>query len=323
MAAGETGPAPDREPLLFLVGPTASGKSAVALELAAERPVEIVSLDSMLVYRGMDVGTAKPSAAARARVPHHALDLVEPSEAFTVHRYLREAERALREIRARGRQPLFVGGTALYMQALLRGLFEGPEVDRSLRAALEARARLEGTEALHRALAAVDATSAGRIHPRDEKRIVRALEVFEQTGRPLSDWQREWGWGGRDAPAGRPRRIVGIAAPTQQLDERIRRRTRDMLDAGWADEARAVRDGPGFGPTASQALGYGEVLAWVDGAIDRAECEQRIATRTRQFARRQRTWFRRFPEIEWLDAAEPSGVAALAARARERLKVAG
>jgi tRNA dimethylallyltransferase len=296
--------------LRALVGPTASGKSALGLAVAERAGAEILSLDSMLVYRGLDVGTAKPGPAERARVRHHLIDLVEPAERYDVQRYLQDAREAVRELRARGARGFFVGGTGFYLAALLRGLFEGPPVDAARRARGEERARRAGTEALHAELARVDPASARRIHARDTKRLVRALEVFEQTGRALSTWQREWGWHGAARPA-QPARIVGIDVASAELDRRIAARAEAMLAAGWADEATRVRAGPGFGASARQALGYREVLALADGRIERAECLAQIALRTRQFARRQRTWLRKLPVARWLPPdADPADVLA-------------
>ena len=292
----------DREPLCALVGPTASGKTALALEVAERAGAEILSLDSMLVYRGLDVGTAKPTGPERARVRHHLLDLVGPEERYDVQRYLADARAALEEVRARGARALFVGGTGFYLAALLRGIFEGPRVEPGIRAALEARAREVGPAALFAELTARDAASAARLHPNDVRRVVRALEVLEQTGRPLSDWQREW----RATPGPRERsaRLVGLEVPRAELDARIRARTEAMLSAGWREEALAVRAARGFGPSAAQALGYAEVLAWADGALDREQAAERIQQRTRQFARRQLTWFRKLP-IRWLPGRGP------------------
>jgi len=290
------------------VGPTAVGKTAFALDLAEDLGAEIVSLDSMQVYRRMDVGTAKPGAAERARVPHACLDLVEPSERYDVSRYVLDAQRAVAAARARGRRALFVGGTGLYLRALAQGLFGGPDVDPALRAELEARARAEGSPALHAELAPLDPVAAARIHPNDAKRVVRALEVLRQSGRTLSDWQREWGWHGAPAQA-RELRLVGLALPPEEHARRSAERVRAMFAAGWVEEARAIRDSCGFGPSAIQALGYREVLAVADGELSRAACEERVLQLTRRFVRRQRTWFRSFPAIRWL---EPGNEAARA-----------
>ena len=290
-------------PLRFVIGPTAAGKSALALALAERTGAAIVSMDSMQVYRGMDVGTAKPTSEERARVPHFGLDLVDPSERYDVQRFLADTQRALEELERQGRPALLVGGTGFYLQALLRGVFQGPAPDPALRARLQERAREGGSPVLHAELTRLDPPSAERIHPNDEKRVVRALEVLEQTGKPLSSWQREWGWHEHgETRASRAHRIVGLTLETERLDQRIHARARAMLAAGWADEARAIRDGCGFGPTAIQALGYREVLDWVDGRETQEAVLERIALRTRQFARRQRTWFRRFESTTWLEA---------------------
>lgn len=304
---GSSSPASGDDPLdgltiRALVGPTAVGKTALALRVAAAADCEIVSLDSMLVYRGLDIGTAKPSAAERQAAPHHLIDVVGPQERYDVQRYLKDVRNVLRELRTRDKRALFVGGTGFYLAALLRGLFEGPPIDAALRSSIEERVRVEGGELLHAELKGYDPEAAARIHPNDTKRLVRAIEVREQTGRTLSEWQREWGWHDGKAPAERPSRIVGLELERDALDVRIRERTRRMLDAGWADEAARIRDTAGLSSTAIQALGYTQALALADGELDRASCEEEIALRTRQFARRQRTWFKKFPSITWLSA---------------------
>ncbi len=295
-----------------LVGPTASGKSAVALEVAERAGAELISLDSMLVYRGLDIGVAKPTAAERARVPHHALDLVEPSEAFSVSDWLREARRAQGAIEARGRRALYVGGTAFYLKALLQGLFEGPAVEPRVRERLEQRYASEGPLALHAELQRVDPSLAARIHANDRKRVVRALEVFEQTGKPLSEWQTTWGWHGAAPSAAGEVRLVGLSTPVERLDARIAARTREMLERGWVEEARAIRERSGFGPTAAAALGYAQVLELADGLTDPESCERAIVLKTRQFARKQRTWLRKFEGLEWVETLRPSAEGASA-----------
>lgn len=282
-----------------LVGPTASGKSALALRVAERVGAELVSLDSMQVYRRMDVGTAKPTLAERARVRHHMLDLVEPHELYDVTRFLAALEPVLNDARERGQRLLFVGGTGFYLKALLEGLFEGPPVDRALRAELEARVEREGGAALHAELARVDERSAQRIHPNDKKRVVRALEVHAQTGRPLSDWQREWSSFGA-APEARERFLVGLELESGLLDARIAARTRSMLAAGWPEEARSIEGTGGFSKSSIQALGYAEALELAHARLDFESAATRIALATRQFARRQRTWYRKFADITWL-----------------------
>jgi len=298
------------------VGPTAVGKTALALELAEELGAEILSLDSMQVYRGMDIGTAKPLAAEQARIRHHCLDLVGPEERYDVSRYLQDAEAAEARVRAAGKRALFVGGTGLYLKVLTRGLFAGPPADLVLRAELERRAREEGSERLHGELSVRDPASAARLHPHDEKRVVRALEVLLQTGRTLSDWQCEWGFHGQAAPP-RPARIVGLTLDFETLEERIQKRVEAMLEAGWNEEARAIESGPGFGPSAIQALGYREVLALGRGELTRAACVARITQLTRRFAKKQHTWYRSFPAIHWLRPGNET------ARAEARAVLAG
>ncbi len=305
------GPAAPRGPLGglacgFLIGPTATGKSRLALAIAERTGVELVSLDSMQVYRGMDVGTAKPTRDELARARHHMIDLVEPSERYDVRRYLADVAPILDDLRARGARALFVGGTGFYLKALLSGIFEGPPVDLELRARVEARVRELGSARAHGELAASDPLSAARIHAHDTKRVVRALEVLAQTGRPLSDWQREWGWHGEQATPRRAPAMIGLDAETPDLDRRIAARTEAMLDAGWAEEAARVRATTGFGPTAAQALGYREALALHDGALARSVASEAIARATRRFARRQRTWYRKFAEVRWLAAPAES-----------------
>lgn len=286
------------EPLEFLVGATAVGKTQTALELAERLDFEIVSMDSMLVYRGMDVGTAKPSPEERARVPHHGIDLVDPPERYDVKSYLADCAQALTEIRARGRRALFCGGTGFYLKALAHGLFEGPPADLELRAELSARYDAEGPEATFAELARVDPVLAGRLHPNDKKRVLRGLEVHRQTGRALSELQAEWK---RPLP---PHRIVGLERPTEELDRRIDSRVELMLDAGWIDEVQRIEATTGFGVTSGAALGYPEVRAHLAGELERSELAPTIAQKTRRFARKQATWLRSF-DVTWVAADAP------------------
>jgi tRNA dimethylallyltransferase len=285
-----------------LIGPTAAGKSAVALALAESCGAEIVSLDSMQVYCGMDIGTAKATLDERARVAHHMLDLVAPSELYDVRRYLTEVQPVFEDIARRGKRALVVGGTALYLKSLVAGMFDGPPVDRALRAAIEERARASGNETLHRELSHVDPSSAARIHVNDTKRLVRALEVFEQTGRSISAWQQQWG--AAETPAAP---IAGLEIDVPSLDRRIADRTRRMILAGWPEEAARVRASGGFGRSAIQALGYREVLDLADGRTDLEACARAVSLRTRQFARRQRTWYRKFTSARWFPAVDDGG----------------
>lgn len=295
----------DRVPLRFLVGTTASGKSALACKLAERASVrasgglEIISLDSMNVYRGMDIGTAKPSAEERAKVPHHLIDVSDPSERFDLQTYLALVREACSGIASRGATPLFVGGTGLYLAALLRGLFEGPPANLELRERLRAESESGAAPPLHERLRAVDHESAERIHPNDTRRTLRALEVWEQTGTTMTSLQAQWN--AEPSPREARARIVGLEVPEELRDSRIRARTNAMLQEGWPEEALALAEGTGLGDSASQALGYDTALALGRGEVEREAAAELIALRTRQFARRQRTWYRKF-DIQWLDA---------------------
>jgi len=297
--------------LWFLVGPTASGKSAVAVEVAERVGAEILSLDSMAVYRRVEIATAKPSAELRRRVPHHLLDLVEPHEAFSTGRYLQEAEKAIPDVVGRGKRPLFVGGTALYLKALTEGFFEGPEADWELRNRLKAEARERGVPALHERLARLDPKAAAAIHPNDLRRIVRALEVFELTGRPASEMRTQFG-----RPSDRYECVLaGIRRDRADLHARINRRVDQMFADGLVAEVRRLLADPrGVSHAVRQFVGFEEVAAALRGDLSLEEAKERMKARTRQFAKRQLTWFRKFPQIRWVDAAPHSTAQELADR---------
>jgi tRNA dimethylallyltransferase len=283
---------------LALVGPTASGKSAVALAVARDRPeVELVSVDSMQVYRGMDIGTAKPTPAEQAEVPHHLLDLADPDEEFTVVRWQREARAALAAIEGRGHRALLVGGTGLYLAALVDDL-EIPGRWPELRSELEAEAATAGSAALHERLASLDPLAASRMEPSNTRRVVRALEVTIGSGRAFSSFGP--GLGARPSTAFG---IVGIDVPRPVLAERIEARYHAQLDAGFLAEVEALARRPaGLSRTAAQALGYRELLEHLTGARSLEDAVDLAVRRTRRFARRQRAWFARDPRIEWADA---------------------
>jgi len=286
--------------VLVLTGPTACGKSEASLILAERLGAEIISMDSMKVYRRMDIGTAKPGPEARRRVPHHLVDLREPWETYTVHDYVRDAEQAARSAASRGRRALLEGGTPLYLKAFVAGLFEGPAPDPALRERLRGEARRDGLAALHGRLAAADPAAARRIHPNDERRIVRALEIHEQTGAPISSLQSQFGTKRAAVSA----RIAVMSRPGETIRERIRERIERMLAAGWLDEARALADLPRpLSPPASRALGYRELWAHLRGEIDLDEARKRIARETWRFVRKQLTWLRSFTEAVWFDAS--------------------
>jgi tRNA dimethylallyltransferase len=287
---------------LILTGPTACGKTALALAAAPRLGAEVVAMDSMTVYRGMDVGTAKPTAAERAAVAHHLIDELDPWESGTVAWWLGRAADVCRDLAARGKRPLFVGGTPFYLKALLHGLFDGPPGDPQVRRRLEADAVRGGNAGLHTRLAAVDAKTAARLHPNDVRRVVRALEVFELTGRPISAWQQGWdtaAFAGSAAPPPVQIPAVVIDLPRPLLYERINRRVAAMLAAGWLVEADRLRRAP-RPPSreASQALGYRELWTHLETpGADLAATADLIRTRTRQFAKRQLTWFRHLPTL--------------------------
>jgi len=298
-------------PCWALMGPTASGKSRVALELGRRHAVEIVSVDSMKAYRGMDIGTAKPSRSARCEIPHHMIDVIEPRQSFNVAQYCRMAREAIREIRDRGKRPLLVGGSALYLKALMWGLFEGPGASDELRRTLAEEANALGAAALHERLKQADPEAARRIHPNDLKRIVRALEVHEQSGKPLSSQQRQF-----DGPPQLGCVMVGLSWPRELLCQRIEQRVDGMMAAGLLEEVRGLRGR--LGPQSSQAVGYKELLSYLRGEATLEEAVRLVKQNTRQLAKHQMTWFRHFPGLQWVDASACGTVAELADRA-ERL----
>lgn len=309
---------PLRPRMVLLLGTTATGKTAAALALAPLISAEIVSIDSMQVYRRMDIGTAKPTPAERAAARHHLIDVVEPSESFSVARFVELADAAIADITARGKSVLAVAGTPLYLMGLMYGMFDGPSADESFRAALRERAAREGTPALHVELTATDPAAAARIHPNDLKRIERALEVHRLTGRPLSAMQTQW-----DAAHLRyPAVVVGIRREKEDTSRRINHRVRQMIDAGLFDEVRSLlgeqRDettpspfkGEGRGEgaplseQARQAVGYAEILAHLRGECSLDDAIEQIKINTRRLAKHQRTWFRKFPMTQWVDVRE-------------------
>jgi tRNA dimethylallyltransferase len=294
-----------------VTGPTASGKSAVGIELARRINAEIISLDSMAVYRGMDVGTAKPSPTDRAAVPHHLIDVIDPWEDFSVAEYLRLADEAIQQIRARGREPLFIGGTPLYLKALLRGLFSGPDADWEYRNQLEEIALRYGMAELHRRLSAIDPVAAKRLHPNDKRRLIRALEVHHRVGRPISEQQRQFS----RPPIVDQRPVWVLDWPRDRLHERIDRRVDAMFAAGLVDEVRdllAAAQPPSR--TAQQALGYREVIEHLHGQHDLLTTIDLVKLHTRQFAKRQLTWFRSLAECRWIQVADPLNPSEIAER---------
>lgn len=297
---------------LCLAGPTAAGKTAAALAIAQALPVEIVSVDSALVYRGMDIGTAKPSADERALVPHHLIDLIEPTETYSAAQFVADARRLIDEIRSRGRLPLLVGGTMLYFKALFDGLDEMPPADAAVRAALDAEAAARGWPALHAELARIDPAAAARLPPGDAQRIQRALEVFRLSGRPISSFHRE-----RQRATDTPPLISLEPARRAWLHERIAQRFVQMLDAGFVDEVRRLRARGDLHPAlpSMRCVGYRQAWEALD-TNDFAALPERGIAATRQLAKRQLTWLRGMGQRELLACDEPGVVT----RAVERAK---
>jgi tRNA dimethylallyltransferase len=278
---------------LILTGPTGSGKSSLAMELAPRLNAEIVAMDSMTLYRGMDVGTAKPTALDRARVRHHLLDVLDPWQSASVAWWLDQAAACAADIEARGRTALFVGGTSFYLRAMLHGLFDGPPADEALRTQLETEAQSAGPQALHARLAAVDPVAAARLHANDVRRVVRALEVHELTGKPISAWQTQWR--GREPAVAQNTldRCLCLDLPREELYRRIDARVVQMFAAGLVEEVRALRNLPRpLGREARQALGYKELFAYLDGQGTLEDAVAEVQMRSRNFAKRQRTAFR-------------------------------
>jgi len=301
-------------PALFLLGPTASGKTACALALARELPVEIISVDSALVYRGMDIGTAKPTAAERAACPHHLIDLIDPSERYSAAKFCDDAHRLMAEITARGRIPLLVGGTMLYYKALREGLSDLPQADATLRTEIDRRAETEGWPALHAELTRLDPAAAARLAPHDAQRIQRALEIVLATGKSLFDAHAQ------RTPRPLPCRPVTVAlAPSSRpaLHERIAHRFKKMLAMGLIDELAALRQRYLLTPDmpSMRAVGYRQAWAYLDGEINAEELLETGIAATRQLAKRQLTWQRQFrehwPEYVEIDCLRPDVVEAV------------
>jgi tRNA dimethylallyltransferase len=278
----------------YLTGPTASGKTAIGVLLARRLDAEIIALDSMTLYRGMDIGTAKPTMAERVGIPHHLIDVIEPWQSASVAEYREWALAELHGIESRGKRALFVGGTALYLKTLLRGLFQGPGADAPLRDRLERDAEEFGDEALHARLEKLDPPIAARLHPHDRRRIVRALEVIELTGQSLSRLQTE-----HERPAPPETLVFALDRPRAEIHDRINRRVLAMFETGLMEEVRTLQAAPQpLSSVAAQAVGYLEVIEMLAEKASLAQTIQRVQARSRQFAKRQATWFRGLEEVK-------------------------
>ncbi|MBK8066999.1 MAG: tRNA (adenosine(37)-N6)-dimethylallyltransferase MiaA [Rhodanobacteraceae bacterium] len=299
-------------PLVCLIGPTAAGKTELALQLAEEHGAEIVSVDSALAYRGMDIGSAKPSQAERARVRHWLIDVREPTQSWSAADFVADAEAAVGDIESRSKRPLLVGGTMLYLRALLQGLSELPAADPLLREQLAAELASRGAAELHAELGRIDADAARRIHPNDPQRLLRALEVYRQTGTPISVLQRAW----TGAPR-RPGLLLALApADRSLLHRRIEQRFDAMLAGGFLDEVRALMQLPGIHRDlpSMRSVGYRQAWGHLAGEYDLARCRELAIFATRQLAKRQLTWLRGTEGVEWFDPTDARAMAAVRER---------
>ena len=286
--------------MILILGVTASGKSRLAFDLAEHFDAEIISIDSMKVYRRMDIGTAKPPKQARELIKYHLIDVVEPSDSFSVGAFLDAASDAMDQIKKNNKKIIAVGGTALYIKSLLYGLFEGAGTNEQIRTELRARAEAEGLGELHRDLMKIDPIAAERINPNDAKRIIRALEVYQITGKPISSFQKQWeqrqikhGW-----------TIIGLRREKIHASSLINRRVKMMIDAGLVDEVKSLLDeDKPLGKQARCAIGYAEIIEHLNGRIGLEEAIESIKVNTRRLAKGQRTWFKTFQNVHWLDIA--------------------
>jgi tRNA dimethylallyltransferase len=282
--------------LVAILGPTGSGKTALSLELATRFPGEIVNCDSVAIYRDFRIGTAKPTAEEQARVPHHLLDEVEPTGYTTAGEYVRKGRKIIQEIRGRGALPVVVGGTGLYLRALLDGLFPGPERSEALRERLRARAKEKGAPHLHRLLRRLDPKAAEKIHANDVPKLVRAIEVSLSTEQPMSQqWER-----GRDALRGFTILRIGLDPDRALLYDRINRRVEAMFEAGLIEETRNLREKYGDAARPLETIGYKQVVQLLRGELDLKQAIAAVQQAHRNYAKRQMTWFRREPAVEWI-----------------------
>lgn len=288
----------EKDPLVVIVGPTAVGKTKMAIELALRLGGEVVTADSMQVYKGLDIGTDKPTAAERKGVPHHLIDIVEPDQRFNVAQYQKLAHETIQEVHRRGKLPILSGGTGLYVKAVLdEFLFPDEGADYALRAALQKEAKERGPEWLHQRLAEIDPLTARRLHPNDVRRVIRAIEVYETTGKPLSQHLET---AGRSEPRYRTA-MIGLTRPRPVLYQRINQRVDRQINSGLVEEVRRLMQQYGDLPVARQALGYKEIAAYLRGETSFERAVELLKRNTRRYAKRQFTWFRRDPRIVWFD----------------------
>ena len=284
--------------MILILGVTASGKGRLAFDLAQSLDAEIISIDSMKVYRRMDIGTAKPPQEARQRIKYHLIDMVEPSDSFSVAAFLDAASEAIKQTKSRKKKIIAVGGTALYIKALLYGIFEGPGTNQQIRAELEARAQAEGLVGLHSELTNIDPVAAEHINPNDSKRIIRALEVYQLTGKPISSFQKQWDR--RDTK--HDWTIIGLQREKTNTSVRINKRVKKMIVAGLVDEVKSLlAEEKPLSKQARCAIGYAEIIEYLNGYISLEDAIELIKKNTRRLAKNQRTWFKTFKSVRWLD----------------------
>jgi tRNA dimethylallyltransferase len=298
--------------MILILGVTASGKGQLAFDMASRIDAEIISIDSMKVYRRMDIGTAKPSASRRDQIKYHLLDVVEPCEAFSVDRFLDLTDESIKKITADGKKVVAVGGTAMYIKALLFGLFDGPGGDDNIRKKLKTQIALHGTADLHIKLTAVDPVAAERIHPNDARRIIRALEVYQLTGKPISSFQQQFS----SAKALGDWKIIGLRRPKEIESNRINARVKQMIEQGFVGEVSGLlaEDEP-LSKQACGAIGYAEIIEHLEGEIPLEKAVENIKANTRRLAKSQRTWFKTFKDVNWLDIDDGDGPEAILQKA--------
>jgi len=290
--------------LWVLTGPTACDKTEIGFTVAQKIKGEIISADSMLFYRGMDIGTAKPSLDMRELVPHHFIDIVDPWESYSVGRYVDDVESLIDAADSKDRKFLIVGGSPLYVKGLVDGIFNGPEADWDIRRELEGLAEEKGNQHVHDILQKIDPVKAGELHPNNLRRIIRAIEVYRITGKPVSVLQEEYKLTRKSYQFN----ILCIAREREDIYRRINERVEIMFDKGLVDEVQSLLDNPGgLSKQAKQALGYKEIIQYLDGGLTLDDAKEMVKQSTRRFAKRQMTWFRRFPDVQWLETEELEG----------------
>jgi tRNA dimethylallyltransferase len=287
--------------MILILGVTASGKSRLAFDLSEYLGAEIISIDSMKVYRRMDIGTAKPSKEAQQQIQYHLIDIVEPSDSFSVGAFINAASDAIEQIKSRNGKIVAVGGTALYIKSLLYGIFDGAGTDEQIRAELRGRAESEGLAELHRELTKIDPTTAERINPNDAKRIIRALEVYRLTGKPISSFQKQWD----QRQMKHDWKIIGLRRERADASSRINKRVKKMINSGLVDEVKSLMDEEKpMSKQARCAIGYAEIIEHLNGRINLDNAIESIKINSRRLAKSQRTWFKTFTNVHWLDITE-------------------